>query len=126
MKDEAEIAAEDGPEAAALRHLLNDLGALSHQGLVVAGGEELVDEERPRHEDEEERVAKLGLGVHAVGVTVETDVQALVEVVGAVISLGHQVPDAVVVSAARLDITVRPGGVRNVVCPSLSQTLHYG
>ena len=74
VEDEAEVALQDGHQSAALSHLLDDLGALRYQSLVVAGGEELVDEERPRDEDEEESVAELGLGVHAVGVAVETDV----------------------------------------------------
>ena len=34
---------------------------LGHEVLVVAGGEELVDEEGPGHQDEEEGVTELGL-----------------------------------------------------------------
>ena len=77
VKDELQVADDERLEPVALGHLLKDLPALGHQGLVVPGGEELVDEERPRDEDEEESVAKLGLGVHLHWKTLYRDVFAL-------------------------------------------------
>ena len=37
---------------------------LNLEVLVVPGGEELVDEEGPGHQDKEQRVPELGLGIH--------------------------------------------------------------
>ncbi len=62
VEDGAEVGAAEGGGALAATHLSDDLAALGHQLGVLPRGEELVDEEGPRDQDEEEGVAELLLG----------------------------------------------------------------
>ena len=59
MEDEPQVALQHGLQPATLGHFLDDLRSLGHEGFVVPRGEELVDEEGPGDQDEEEGVAKL-------------------------------------------------------------------
>ena len=72
----------------------------------MSGGEELVDEERPRNQDEEESVAKLGLRIHSHRVTVETNLETLREVVHADGTPIVRFPDAVIISVARFNFII--------------------
>ena len=104
VKDEPEIALEDGLDPTTLGHLFDDLGSLNHKSFVMPRGEELVDEEGPGDQDEEEGVAKLWLRVHAMRVAVQTDAAASREVGQAVAAVVLGLSNAVVISVARLQV----------------------
>ena len=113
-------------DAGALGHLLDDGGALGHQVVVMLGGEELVDEEGPGHEDEEEGVAELGVAIHAVREAVEADVLSLGPVGEAVLLLCAY---SIVVSLARLHkalvlLLLRHHHNSGVVCTIVTKCLN--
>ena len=64
MEDEFEVALDQIENSRTAGHVLNYVGTLGDEGIVVLGGEELVDEEGPGDQYEEEGVAELCMTVH--------------------------------------------------------------
>ena len=74
VEDELEVALDQVEHSWTAGHILNYVGSLGDEGIVVLGGEELIDEEGPGDEDEEEGVAELCMTVHCHREALQLDV----------------------------------------------------
>ena len=74
VEDELEVALDQVENSRTAGHVLHYVRTLRDEGIVVLGGEELVDEEGPGDEDEEEGVAKLCMTVHGHRKAIQRDV----------------------------------------------------